>query len=116
MELVWSRGEDVSVAEVHRALERSREIAYTTVMTTMARLHAKGLLERRRDGRRYVYRARLGRKEFLEETAREVLDSLAGDDLATAEALLVERLAEADLEELERLEAMIRARRRELEK
>ena len=32
-----------------RALERERSIAYTTVMTTLVRLHEKGVLERRRD-------------------------------------------------------------------
>jgi len=39
------------VAEVHRSLLASREIAYTTVMTVMTRLAAKGVLERRKEGR-----------------------------------------------------------------
>nr|WP_092890482.1 BlaI/MecI/CopY family transcriptional regulator [Actinopolymorpha cephalotaxi] len=30
-------------------------LAYTTVMTTLGRLHAKGLLSRQLDGRAYVY-------------------------------------------------------------
>ena len=35
--------------------ELGRELAYTTVMTTLARLHHKGALNRVREGRAYTY-------------------------------------------------------------
>jgi predicted transcriptional regulator len=35
--------------------ELGGELAYTTVMTTLARLHAKGVLTRQMSGRAYVY-------------------------------------------------------------
>ncbi len=44
-----------TVADIHADLAKSRSIAYTTVMTTMSRLANKGLLERRKQDRRYVY-------------------------------------------------------------
>jgi predicted transcriptional regulator len=40
-------------AEVRPRLDRS--LAYTTVMTTLARLHEKGLIGRVRSGRAYAY-------------------------------------------------------------
>ncbi|MCA9629814.1 MAG: BlaI/MecI/CopY family transcriptional regulator, partial [Myxococcales bacterium] len=70
MEVVWSSDRPLAVADVQRVLERARDIAYTTVMTTLVRLHEKGLLERERDGRRFLYRARLSRDELLRQTAR----------------------------------------------
>ncbi len=115
MDTVWDAGWDrFTVADVHRRLSEARQIAYTTVMTTVARLHDKGLLDREREGRRYVYRPRLSREAFLQEVTRQVLDNLPPASRRQAVALLVEQVAEADPEELDRLEALIRARRKEL--
>ena len=43
----------VSANDVLRDLDG--ELAYTTVMTTLSRLHAKGALTRRHSGRAYAY-------------------------------------------------------------
>lgn len=113
METVWSRGwEEFAVGAVHEAIEAVRPIAYTTVMTTVARLHDKGLLTRHKDGRRYVYRSKLSRAAFIEKMTRDVLESLPPVGQETAIALLVERVAEADEAALDHLEALIHARRR----
>lgn len=117
MEVVWAEGwTHFSVGDVHARLEAEREIAYTTVMTTVSRLYDKGLLERRRDGRRYVYAPVMAKEAFLRSMARDVLDSLLEGGHEGAEALLMEQVAEADDAELDRLEAMIRARRKELKR
>jgi predicted transcriptional regulator len=113
MDVVWSKGFDsFAVSDVLEVLERKRTIAYTTVMTTVARLFEKGLLGRTREGKRYVYSPRLSRQEFLEATAREVLDRSV--DEPTALALLAEKVSEASASELDDLEAVIQRRRREL--
>ena len=88
--------------------------ALGTVMTTLARLHDKGLLSRQREGKRYLYSPLLSRQEFLEATAREVLDRSI--DEPTALALLAEKVSEASASELDDLEALIQRRRKELEK
>jgi predicted transcriptional regulator len=113
MDVVWSRKlTDFCVTDVLHVLERKRVIAYTTVMTTLSRLYDKGLLVREREGKRYVYSPRISRQEFLESTAREVLDGSV--DEPTALALLAEKVSEASAEELDDLEALIRERRKEL--
>ena len=54
MDIVWTkRLSGFAVSEVVAVLEKQRDIAYTTVMTTLARLHEKGLLARERDGKRW---------------------------------------------------------------
>jgi len=112
MEVVWDEAwETFAVSDVHAALERRREVAYTTIMTTVTRLHDKELLSREKIGRKYVYRTRMSRAEFLEAMTREVLKSLPPVSSHTAVALLVERVAESDDDELDRLEQMIRERR-----
>lgn len=113
MEIVWEAGwDEFSVSQVQAALAATRDLAYTTVMTTVSRLFDKELLTRRMVGRKYMYSPAMGRVEFIEAMTREVLTSLPPVGQQAAVALLVERVAEAETEELDRLEALIRERRR----
>ena len=115
MEIVWTKGfATFSVSDVHRELERDREIAYTTVMTTVARLHEKGLLDRERDGKRYVYRPSMTRDGFTAAMVREFIQSLSGRGQEHALALLVGQVESSDADALKKLEALIRKRRKEL--
>ena len=117
MEVVWARSvREFAVADVQRELARHREIAYTTVMTTVGRLHEKGLLVRTRDGKRYLYAPAMTREEFTESMTRELLDSLSGIDPRQALALLVDQVADGDAAELDHLETLIRQRKRALKK
>ena len=113
MDVVWSRNlSDFAVSEVLAVLEKKRSIAYTTVMTTLARLHDKGVLLRKRQGKRYAYTPRWSREQFLEGTAREVLAGAVSRPRALA--LLVEKVSEASESELDALQALIEKRRKEL--
>jgi len=113
MDVVWGRKlSSFAVSDILAVLEKQRDIAYTTIMTTVVRLHDKGLLDRRRDGKRYLYSPKLSREEFMESTARTVLDEALGGRQAIA--MLAERVSEASARDLDELEALIRQRRKEL--
>lgn len=75
METVWSLG-DTTVRDVHEALAARRDLAYTTVMTTMARLASKGLLARDTSGLAHRYRATITRDEYARSTVTSVVDWL----------------------------------------
>jgi predicted transcriptional regulator len=77
MEEVWAEGE-ASVRTVMEALNKraSKARAYTTYMTIMARLHKKGVLDRRREGKTDFYAPRLGRDEFMGLRARAEVEQL----------------------------------------
>ena len=114
MDAVWTRRlSSFAVGDVLAILEKQRDIAYTTVMTTVTRLYEKGLLDRARDGKRYLYSPKVSREDFLESTAREVLDRSIGSHQAIA--MLAEKVSEAPAGELDELEALIQKRREELE-
>ena len=115
MGVIWDHGWDrFTVADVHAAMVKARDIAYTTVMTTIHRLFEMELLEREKDGKRHQYRPTMSRESFYRETARDVLHSLPAPGHDAAIALLIDQVGEADLAELDRLEAMIKSRRKEL--
>ena len=75
METVWDLG-DTTVRDVHAALSKRRGLAYTTIMTTMARLAAKGLLERDTSGLAHRYRPTVSREEYARSTVTSVVDWL----------------------------------------
>jgi predicted transcriptional regulator len=115
MDTIWSKQlQSFAVSDVLAGLEKQRDIAYTTVMTVVSRLYAKGLLSRERDGKRYLYSSKLTREQFLEATAREVLDRAVSDKRAMA--MLAEKVSVASAGDLDDLEALIRRRRQELER
>jgi predicted transcriptional regulator len=79
MEEVW-RHDEVTVRQVLEALNRgSKERAYTTIMTIMNRLDAKGMLTRRRSGKSDIYRPVLSRDDYAEARARAEVDGLVAD-------------------------------------
>jgi BlaI family transcriptional regulator, penicillinase repressor len=78
MERLWAAPEALTVREVHEQLARTRELAYTTVMTVLDRLAKKKLTERERDGKAWRYRAAAPREEMAAGLMRDALDR-AGD-------------------------------------
>ena len=66
MQLFWDR-ESATVREAVDDLNkrRRRKVAYTTVLTLVSRLHGRGLLGRKREGRGFRYRASKSRDELL---------------------------------------------------
>lgn len=68
MKALWFEGAR-TVRDVHRSLQPSRPLAYTTVLTVMDRLTRKGFLARTRRGRAHYY---LPRCSFEESRSRAV--------------------------------------------
>lgn len=105
---VWKHDE-VTVRDVLEATNRRRSKsprAYTTVMTIMSRLEGKGLLERRRAGKTYVYRPALARREYEQRRAQTQVAELVDEfgDVALAHfATHVGQLDPGRLQELRRL-------------
>jgi len=58
MNMLWPAGE-ATVRDIQAALAPTRPRAYTTIMTIMDRLAHKGIVERRKVGKAYVYRPNL---------------------------------------------------------
>ncbi len=113
MEAIWRRGEETSVREIHSTFEE--RAAYTTLMTTLDRLHKKGLLERRKEGRAFLYAPRVSREDFTRSVARDVIDGLLGQTNGETKpvlACIVDAVGDCDGEMLDVLEKLLREKRR----
>jgi predicted transcriptional regulator len=111
LNVIW-RKESATVPEIHAAINKKRksDVAYTTVLTFVQRLHARKLLEREPEGRTFRYRATQSREELLAAWSDEMIDRLIDDYGQIAIARLDERLQSLDAERREKLRAASRRR------
>jgi predicted transcriptional regulator len=74
--------------------ELGGDLAYTTVMTVLGRLHDKGTVTRSRAGRAYTYSLTRDKAEFTARQMRRLLD--AGDDREAVLSRFVGALSKRD--------------------
>jgi predicted transcriptional regulator len=116
MEVVWNRGES-SVRDVVEKLES--RLAYTTVMTTLDRLFKKGLLDRYKSDRAFVYTPRLTSEDWERRRAGDLVAGFLAGPQPSRDLLLsslVDAVGQHDAMLLETLEEKIRRKRLELSK
>ena len=87
MDALWNSSAPQTVRQVHESLNRSRNLAYTTVMTVLQRLAKKGLVTQIRDDRAHKYQAAHQREDLVASLMVDVLDS--ADAPGSREAALV---------------------------
>jgi predicted transcriptional regulator len=90
LEVVWEM-KKCSVYDVVRRLPQER--AYTTVMTTLTRLHQKGILERDKINRKYFYSSRVSCQELKDSVVRDLI-ALLIEIQPTSEESIVSSLLE----------------------
>ena len=114
LDIVW-RSRETTVREVHEQL--GGRIAYTTVMTTLDRLYRKGLLDRIKPGRAFVYAARATRQQLEDSVTSDVVSGLLASQGETPLPFLsnlVDAVGEHDRALLGELERLVRVKRRQL--
>ncbi|HKY29588.1 MAG TPA: BlaI/MecI/CopY family transcriptional regulator [Pyrinomonadaceae bacterium] len=109
MNVFWKE-HALTVTDVEEKLRGRRQIAHTTVLTTLDRMHRKGYLVREKQGRAFVYSARYSRDEFERGMAQEVLGALLDHYRAPALSAFIDLVGENE-RTLDELETMIREKR-----
>jgi predicted transcriptional regulator len=77
LNMLWPMGEG-TVREIRDALAPRRPRAYTTIMTIMDRLARKGIVDRRKTGRAYIYKPNLTAEDARAHALAQVIDSFFG--------------------------------------
>lgn len=105
MTTLWARGSG-TVTEVREALDA--RLAYTTVLTILRNLEAKGFLRREEEGRAHRYFPRVKQRAAQKRALRRLIDTIF---LGSPEALLTQLVADHDLSagDLARLAAQLEA-------
>lgn len=77
MNTLWPMGE-CTVRDIRDRLAERRPRAYTTIMTIMDRLARKGIVERHKVGRAYVYRPNLSAADARSQALAQVIENFFG--------------------------------------
>jgi predicted transcriptional regulator len=90
MRTLWAADEPLTVTHVRRAM-RGKPLAYTTVMTSLNRLAAKGLVARRRTAAHwgYAYQARLTPQQLAADIAKRIIRDTAPGPIEPVACLLL---------------------------
>ncbi len=104
MKVVW-RLEEASVREVYETLRKRRPVAYTTVMTMMSTLEAKGYLKKRAEGRAFRYRPAQAQGRVITSLVREFVERVfdGASRPLLAHLVMEGRLTKEEREQLKRL-------------
>jgi predicted transcriptional regulator len=109
MDLLWEE----HPLSVRTACERlGGDHAYTTIMTTMDRLHKKRLLRRTKAGNAFIYEPSMDRAEYQKRVVEAALTPLLEQGAAPVLAAFVEVAADLDEENLTKLEGLIASHKR----
>ena len=98
MERVWGRDDGVTVREVFEELSDARQIAYTTVLSTLDNLHRKGWVKREREGKAFRYWPTMTREQRSANLMRAAFDS--GGDTEAVLAFFVNQMTESESAQL----------------
>lgn len=95
MDVLWETEEPLSVHDVHKALLRDRELAYTTAMTVLDRLAKKSFVDRELRGRAWIYTAKRDLADLVASDVMSALDEASPMRLETLNEI-VSRLSDED--------------------
>ncbi len=104
MNVVWEKGK-ATVHDVKDALSRGRKPAYSTILTMMRKLEAKGYLKHDVDDRTYVYRPTISQKAARQGILGDIVDRLFDGSPSLLLNSLVEQdhISEKELKQIQKL-------------
>ena len=112
MKALWQAGEPLTRPELEARLAQ-HHWASTTLLALLARLETKGYVAREKQGRGYLYRAALSRRDYLPVESRSALARLFEGSAKNLVAAMAESdaLTDRDIDELEEYLAELKSGR-----
>ncbi|MBS4220954.1 BlaI/MecI/CopY family transcriptional regulator [Bacillus sp. FJAT-49711] len=107
MDILWSNCE-MTIKDVQQVLDQEKPMNFNTVMTVMNRLVEKGILQKRTEGRSYLYQPVQSRVEFLNTQSKEMTNELMDEFGNAVVSHMLDALEEADDDLVAKLEHKIK--------
>lgn len=104
MKVVWKMGR-ATVHDVKETLGKGRKPAYSTILTMMRKIEAKGYLTHDVDNRTYIYRPTISEKDVRQSMLGDILDRVFEGSPALLMNCLVEQknISSSELEQIKQL-------------
>lgn len=111
LEILWQL-EEGTVRQVLEQIAPQKDLAYTTILTTLQTLEKNGWCQHRKDGKTYIYRPTRSKRQAGTKSVKTLIQGVFnGDPLAMVQHLMDdEQLSD---EQLDHLRKMIETKRKE---
>jgi len=113
LRVLWAQREPCTVREVHDALSRTKDTAYTTVLKMMTIMADKGLVKRDETARSHLYRAVHPEPQVQSALLKDLMQrAFGGSAVQLVQSALDAKAASAeDLDQIARMIADAKAQR-----
>jgi len=113
LRVLWAQREPCTVREVHDALRRSKDTAYTTVLKMMTIMADKGLVKRDETARSHLYRAVHPEPQVQSALLKDLMQrAFGGSAVQLVQSALDAKAASADdLDQIAKMIAAAKAQR-----
>lgn len=105
MNILWDKGE-ASVRELADALSQEKATAYTTVQTMCKILAKKGYADFRKEGKAFIYRAKITQTDARQSALKSLLNRFFGGSPEVLAQHLIKE-TDIDINDLEQLQKKI---------
>ncbi|CAM3969171.1 CopY family transcriptional regulator [Lederbergia lenta] len=112
MDILWD-GTEMAIKEVQHVLEREKATNFNTVMTVMNRLVEKGILHKRIEGRKSLYKPIHSREVFLHTQSKEMTHELMNEFGSVVVNHMLDALEDVDDDLVAKLEQKIKDLKKE---
>jgi len=104
MRAVWAQ-EQVTSREIIEVLQKKKDWSSATIKTFIGRLVKKEMLDTEKEGKKFLYSAKIDEHEFLKSTLDETFNNICDKNNGSIIARLIENsvLSFEDIEQLERM-------------
>ncbi len=111
LEALWEKGA-LTGREIYEEACRFKELAYTTVLTTVGRMVKKGSIRRKKRDGIYIYEPAWTKLEFERQATSAVIKGIVEVSPSYAVSAFVDILTEYDTDSLDEIMKVIERRRK----
>jgi BlaI family penicillinase repressor len=80
LQRIWESQKPLTVGAIVETWPGTKKPGYTTVLKTLQKMEAKGVVGHREDGKRYAYFAKTDREDVAESRLEQIIDRMFGGD------------------------------------
>ena len=112
LQQIWEAGDSQTVNQIIETWPEKRRPGYTTILKTLQKMEAKGIVAHREDGRRYAYFPTVEHESIAATRLQTIIDRMFGGSKVSFARYFIDS-SELSVEELEELKRFVARRAKE---
>lgn len=112
LQRIWEAGDSQTVNQIIDTWPERKKPGYTTILKTLQKMEAKGVVGHDEDGRRYTYFPTIEHESIAETRLQTIIDRMFGGSKVSFARYFIDS-SELSVEELEEVKRLVARRAKE---